>query len=481
MPEPARSTHETTRRIRTECADREVKSLRDVIAERAGHISLPPRRSRTYRLYHRKHIDSIPQLGDLSEFERNTMKAVAAVLPFRVNNYVVEDLIDWDNIPRDPIFQLTFPQPAMLEAGDFRRMYDLVRDQAAAETIQAAARQIQNRMNPHPSGQLDLNVPRLDGRPLPGAQHKYRETVLLFPAAGQTCHAYCTYCFRWAQFVDIDKLEYATRDAAALHRYVAQHPEITSILFTGGDPMIMRSAVLRRYVEPFLDPALGHIESIRFGTKAPAYWPYRFTTDADADDLLRLFEAVRKSGKHVALMAHYSHPRELESAAAERAVRRIQDAGAVVRCQAPLIKHVNDSPGCWAELWRRQVRLGTVPYYMFVERDTGPKNYFEVPLSRCLEIFNEAYTQVSGLGRTVRGPSMSANPGKVLIEGRARIQGEDVFALKFLQARDPQWVGRVFFARYDPGATWLDDLCPAFGEKEFFFEPSLRRMQGASV
>ena len=369
----------------------------------------------------------------------------------------------------------------MLEPADFRRMYDLIRREAPAETMQVAARKIQDRMNPHPAGQLDLNDARLEGHALPGTQHKYRETVLLFPAAGQTCHAYCTYCFRWAQFVGIDKLEYVKRDAADLQRYVAQHPEITSILFTGGDPLIMRTSVLRRYVEPFLDPALGHIESIRFGTKAPAYWPYRFTTDADADDLLRLFEMVRKSGRHVALMAHYSHPRELETEVAKRAIQRIQNAGAVVRCQAPLIKHVNDSAGCWAEMWRRQVRLGAVPYYMFVERDTGPQSYFEVPLTRCLKIFNDAVTQVSGLGRTARGPCMSATPGKVLIEGRARIHGEEVFVLKFLQARDPRWVGRPFFARYDSRAAWLDDLRPAFGDKEFFFEPALRQMQRTSV
>jgi len=454
---------------------------RDVNVKRASRISLVPGQPRTYRVYHRKHIDSIPQLGALSRFERNAMKAVAAVLPFRVNNYVVEDLIDWDNIPSDPIFQLTFPQPGMLEGAEFRRMFELVRRDAPPQTIQAAAREIQGRMNPHPSGQVDLNVPQIDGRPLSGVQHKYRETVLLFPGAGQTCHAYCTYCFRWAQFVGIDKLQYANRDSADLQRYVASHPEITSILFTGGDPLIMRTSVLRRYVEPFLHPDFDHIESIRFGTKAPAYWPYRFTTDADADDLLRLFETVRKSGKHVALMAHYSHPRELETGAAENAVRRIRDAGAVVRCQGPLIRHVNDSADCWAQLWRCQVRLGAVPYFMFVERDTGARNYFEVPLTRCLKIFNEAVAQVSGLGRTARGPSMSAMPGKVLIDGRARIHGEEVFVLKFLQARDPQWVGRVFFARYDARATWLDDLQPAFGEKEFFFEPALRRMQQTSA
>jgi hypothetical protein len=37
-------------------------------------------------------------------------------LPFRTNNYVIEELIDWNNVPADPIFQLTFPQPGMLPA-----------------------------------------------------------------------------------------------------------------------------------------------------------------------------------------------------------------------------------------------------------------------------------------------------------------------------------------------------------------------------
>ena len=56
-------------------------------------------------------------------------------------------------------------------------------------------------------------VPRINGKPLSGVQHKYPETVLFFPAAGQTCHAYCTYCFRWAQFVGVDELKFAARQA----------------------------------------------------------------------------------------------------------------------------------------------------------------------------------------------------------------------------------------------------------------------------
>ncbi len=432
--------------------------------------------ARPYEAITRKDIDRIPQLRELPPADLLGMKAVSSVLPFRVNNYVVDELIDWSRVPDDPLYQLTFPQPGMLDAGDFRSMRELVYRGASRAEIRGRAREIQLRMNPHPSGQLELNVPKFDAEPLAGVQHKYRETVLFFPAKGQTCHAYCTYCFRWAQFVGMQDLKFASRDARQLVRYLKGHPEVRSVLFTGGDPLIMPTATLRRYIEPVLDAGLEHVTSIRIGTKAPAYWPYRFLGDPDADDLLRLFEQVSASGRHLALMSHYSHPRELQTKAAEEAVRRIQRTGAVVRSQAPLIRHVNDQAEIWAELWGTQVRLGIVPYYLFVERDTGPNRYFEVPLAQALDIYRGACQHVSGLGRTARGPSMSATPGKVLVSGVAQLQGRKVFVLQFLQARDPDWVGQPFFAQYDARAAWLDDLQPAFGEREFFFEAGLRNL-----
>jgi L-lysine 2,3-aminomutase len=253
---------------------------------------------------------------------------------------------------------------------------------------------------------------------------------------------------------------------------------VTSVLITGGDPLVMRTKLLRAYIEPLLAPELAHVTSIRLGTNAPAYWPHRFVDDSDADDLLRLFEQVRGAGRHLALMAHFSHPRELSTPVAQAAIARIQSTGAVVRTQAPLIRHVNDDPAVWAEMWQRQVELGAVPYYMFVERDTGPRRYFELPLLRAFDVFRDAFRRLTGLGRTVRGPSMSATPGKVVVDGVARIHGEDVFVLRFLQARDPSWVGRPFFAALDPHATWLDGLRPAFGEAEFFFERGMRELAG---
>lgn len=140
------------------------------------------------------------------------------------------------------------------------------------------------------------------------------------------------------------------------------------------------------------------------------------------------------------------------------------------------MRHINDKPETWAALWRKQVDSNCVPYYMFVERDTGAKRFFSIPLERCWNLFRTAYQKVSGLCRTVKGPVMSATPGKVRVIGLTEINGEKVFVLEFIQGRNADWVGRPFFATYDPTATWLKELKPAFGEERFFFESELKGM-----
>jgi KamA family protein len=433
-------------------------------------VPVIPAQGRGFRAYSAKHLDKLIARAGLSESERLAVRAVATVLPFRTNEYVVEQLIDWAAAPDDPIYRLVFPQADMLPAEDIRPIADMLLRGAPDREIQAAARAVRMRLNPHPAGQLALNIPEMADEPLPGVQHKYPETVLVFPKQGQTCHAYCTYCFRWAQFVGEPDLKMATDDMARVVAYLQSHQEVTSVLITGGDPMIMGAGVLRHYIEPLLDPRLEHIESIRIGTKSLSYWPQRFVSDPDADETLQLFEQVQAAGKTLALMAHFSHPRELEPPLVATAAERIRATGATIRTQAPLIRTINDDAQTWRTMWRAHLRMGMVPYYMFVERDTGPQGYFAVPLARAAEIFRDAYSSVSGLCRTVRGPSMSATPGKVCIDGVAEIAGQKVFALHMIQARNPLLVGRPFFAEFDPSAVWLTDLRPAFADR-FPFEP----------
>jgi len=433
---------------------------------------------KSMKFYGLKHLDKILQSYNISSDEIFATKVVANVLPFRTNNYIVEELIDWNNIPNDPMYQLTFMQRGMLKEEYFNMMADLIRREAPHDEIKKLANEIRLALNPHPAGQLTANVPFMedDNEPVPGVQHKYNETCLVFPSAGQTCHAYCTFCFRWAQFVGMNDIKFATDESKRFQKYLSHHKEVTDVLFTGGDPMIMTYDKLKAYIEPLLSPEFEHIRNIRIGTKSISYWPYKYVTDKDSSDILHLFEEVVKAGKHLAIMAHFNHWVELTTKVSREAIRNIRNTGAEIRTQSPLIKHINDDPNVWATMWKEQVKLGIIPYYFFIERDTGAVEYFAVPIARAFQIFRDAFTQVSGLSRTVRGPSMSANPGKVAVEGITEINGEKVFVLNFLQARNPDWVKRPFFAKFDPEATWLDRLEPAFGEEKFFFQDELDDM-----
>lgn len=412
----------------------------------------------------------------LSEEEKFAIEVVGSVLPFRVNNYVIDELINWEDAPNDPMFILTYPVKELLREHHFNTIAGLIKSGADKKEIEAKANEIRMELNPHPAGQMEHNIPKHDEEELDGMQHKYRETILFFPSQGQTCHAYCSFCFRWPQFVGLDEYKFATKEIEKLIEYLKDHPKITDILFTGGDPMVMKASILERYIQPLLDANLPNLKNIRIGTKSLSYWPYKYVTDRDAKDTLELFKKINDAGIHLAFMAHFNHPAELQTPVVKKAIEKIRETGAVIRTQSPLLNRINDNPDIWADMWKEQVKHGIIPYYMFLVRDTGAQHFYGMPLERAWHIFREAYQQTSGLARTVRGPSMSAGPGKIQVLGVEEVMGEKVFALRMIQGRDPDWVHRPFFAKYNPDAIWLDDLEPAFGRSEFFFEEDLEKV-----
>lgn len=421
-----------------------------------------------YKSYTLHNFKELPVINNLSSDHIEAINVVGNVLPFKTNNYVVEQLIDWNNVPDDPIFTLNFPRKEMLSKPHYAKVKKMLDGKTAADVLKKTVNDIRLTLNPNPADQ-EHNVPFFEGEKLHGIQHKYRETVLFFPSQGQTCHAYCTFCFRWPQFSGMSELKFAMKEAALLHKYLLKHPKVTDVLFTGGDPLTANARILSAYIEPLLSKEFSHVQNIRIGSKSLAYWPYRFLTDKDADALLFLFEKVNKAGKHLALQTHFNHPTELSTDAVKQAIDRIRNTGTQMRTQSPLMRNINDKPEIWATMWREQVRLGLIPYYMFVARDTGSKTFFEIPLVKAWNIFRKAYSGVSGIARTVRGPSMSCSPGKIQVLGVSEVNGEKVFVLRFLQCRNPNLADVPFFAKYDPRATWFDDLQPAFGEKDFFF------------
>ena len=77
-----------------------------------------------------------------------------------------------------------FSLSGMVSPDDLHNILNAMRDNKSRVSLRKKVEKIRTSMNPHPANQKTMNVPRENGEELPGMQHKYRETVLFFPAEG---------------------------------------------------------------------------------------------------------------------------------------------------------------------------------------------------------------------------------------------------------------------------------------------------------
>jgi L-lysine 2,3-aminomutase len=411
--------------------------------------------------YNAKNFREIEYMKYLPDEVKNEIDVVASVIPFKTNNYVTDYLIDWQNYQEDPVYVLNFPNKNMLTADQYERASSVLSGHHSKLDINRTVNRIRMEMNPHPAQQM-TNVPVHDGVQLTGSQHKYRDIILFFPSQGQTCHAHCTFCFRWPQFVKDLDLKFSMREIAKVAEYIKRNESIREILFTGGDPMVMSPAELSPYIDALLDPELENLAVIRFGSKSLAYWPFTFLPEFndEAGDMLDLFSKITENGKHLSFMAHFNHPVELDNHVVRQAIHNIRATGAEIRTQAPVLNHINNDSNAWARMWQMQVELGLIPYYMFVERETGPYDYFRLPLAEVYGIYQRAVMETGSLAKTVTGPVMSADKGKVHIMGIVTnpSDGNKYFMMQYVRHRDYTKTLQPFFMHFDEEATWVDQL-----------------------
>ncbi|MBE0661383.1 MAG: 4Fe-4S cluster-binding domain-containing protein [Bacteroidales bacterium] len=417
--------------------------------------------------YNAKNFREIEYMRYLPEEVKKEIDIVSRVIPFKTNNYVVDYVIDWENYKDDPIYILNFPNKEMLTKSQYQRLVKVLNDSGSNGAVNKVIYDIRMEMNPHPAQQM-TNVPTLNGEELKGLQHKYKDIVLFFPSQGQTCHAHCTFCFRWPQFVKELDLKFSMREIEKVIAYIRQEESINEILFTGGDPMVMDPATLSKYIEALIDAKIPNLQNIRFGTKSLSYWPFTFIPryNEEGQQMLDILKRISDSGLHLSIMAHFNHPNELETAVIQEAIHNGRQTGAEIRTQAPVLNHINNDSDAWARMWKKQVQLGMIPYYMFIERETGPYEYFSVPLAEVYRMYQHAIRETGSFSKTVTGPVMSAAKGKVQIMGVVDnpVNGNQYFMMQYVRHRDYRKTFKPFFMEFDPEATWVDQLneVPAF-------------------
>ena len=437
------------------------------------------RKTTKFQALTRRNLDSISQYGNVTGDDLFAMKVVSAVLPFRTNRYVIEHLIDWDRVPDDPVYKLVFPQRGMLGDGDFRRIADPhgagCHRRRRSSALPPKSAPISIRIRP---GSGSSTFPVKKARPSKDSSTNIAKPFCSFRAQGQTCHAYCTFCFRWAQFVGEKELKISTKDAVGLHRYLADHPKISDVLFTGGDPMIMKTRVMESYLRAFIeDPALAHVQNIRIGTKALTFWPHRFVNDEDADDLLRLLADLVRAGRHVAVMAHFNHWQEMRTDVVQDAIRRIRDTGAVIRSQAPLLAQINNDP---RHLGADVARAGAPRRHPLLHVRGAryrPEALLRSAAGALLGGLQER--DPAGLGPGPHGPGAEHECHARQGRGAGRAGGRGRKGLRCCAScRGATPTGSASPSsrasiRRPPGSTSLE---PAFGEDKFFFEDGRRAL-----
>ncbi len=414
--------------------------------------------------YSHKSFRNTPYYNNMPLTLREEFDVLTQLLHFKTNNYVLDKLIDWEHLQDDPMYRLCFPRKDMLFDEDYKHLKHLLTSELSEQDKKTAIDKMKRRLWPNMNVQPEL-IPRLNGIPIPGLYHPFPTILNVFPSpAVKTCHAYCSYCFRWVQFVDPDlQRNTAYSDPNVPVEYLRSNPAITDVLITGSDPLTVKAEMLKRYIDPLLD--VESVKVIRISTKSLAWWPYRFTSDIDSDELLGLFKYVQSRGKHMTLIAHFTHPAELETIVVKEAITRIQSTGTVIRCQGPLVKGINDSAKVWEKMWNKQVSMGMHPYYMFMEADHDPKGAFRLPLAESLHIFKQAYRNITGLARVVRGPVFMNNTYRVLLDGIIEVGLKKYFALKCIQSPNSEAEGEIKLIPYDDHLVKIENLGELFSKK----------------
>ena len=277
-----------------------------------------------------------------------------------------------------------------------------------------------------------------------GLQHKYDQTVLILST--NQCTAYCRFCFR-KRMVGLTNDEVLEQLSGTVE-YIKAHSEINNVLISGGDPLILPTDILEKFLNELSD--IPHIDFIRLGTRVPVVFPDRILLD---DELLQVLKQYSWKERRLYIVTHFNHPREFTEEAVA-AVDMLIDANLIINNQTVLMGGVNDSPGTLTELMSRLVSIGVNPYYLFQCRPVKRvKHHFQVPLQRGYEIVEEAKKGLNGHSKRFRF-IMSHKTGKIEILG---ISGDEIY-LKYHQAKNPEDAGRFFSKRLSKTAGWLDDL-----------------------
>ncbi|HXH76476.1 MAG TPA: KamA family radical SAM protein [Bacteriovoracaceae bacterium] len=182
--------------------------------------------------------------------------------------------------------------------------------------------------------------------------HRYPSRALF--TATSICPVHCRYCFRKNELNSADEIFQAQFEETI--SYLKSHPEISEIIFTGGDPLTLSNARLEKYLLAFA--AVKSLKDVRFHTRFPVIMPERIDSG-----LIQLLTDASKTFRTVTVAIHANHADEFDQDC-EEAILRLANSPVQLLSQTVLLKDVNDDPDTLAELIHVFLKLKIRPYYL---------------------------------------------------------------------------------------------------------------------
>ena len=235
--------------------------------------------------------------------------------------------------------------------------------------------------------------------PVPGIVHRYADRALLKPLL--VCPVYCRFCFR-REHVGPDGGVLPDGQLAAALDWLRDHTEITEVILTGGDPLLLSPRRLGAILDVL--GGIAHIKTLRIHSRVPVADPAR----------LAALAATLATEKPLWLVVHANHASEFtpEAVAALRAVSR---RGVPLLGQSVLLRGVNDSAAALEALFRAMLAARIKPYYLH-QLDPAPGTArFHVPIEEGQALLADLRGRVTGLAWPTYVLDIPGGHGKVPI------------------------------------------------------------------
>lgn len=293
-----------------------------------------------------------------------------AEFPAKITPYYL-DLINWNNVPDDPIFKQSFP--------DIRELEN------STDSVEVKD---------------DDPLHEEDQMPVPYLIRRYQDRAVLLTTS--RCAVHCRFCLRkrkWKRGIACHSIN--DPELAAISNFLKENPVIREVLISGGDPLVLETSRLKEIL--FRISQIPSIRILRLGTRVPVILPMRID-----DDLVSMLSNV----PGLWLATHFNHPRELTDAAVSACARLIR-AGIPIINQTVLLKDINDRPEILKELFTGLATHRILPHYLFhIDPVTGNR-HFTTGIQAGLDIIRSLRNQLSSIATPQFAFDLPEGGGKI--------------------------------------------------------------------